>query len=198
MQFKAFEPGIEVSGTSIRAIVDAFRLFPAIALNVLVRQGIGRVGPERDVIIDTDRWYPQPAWLAAFQSVAAAGGADLLFETGRRIPLHVEFPKNMHDIVEAVGAIDVAYHMNHRKDGCVMYDSKKGSMLEGIGHYGCKGSINDRRIVSVCENPYPCDFDRGIIASVARQFEPRSVTKHEPDAPCRKRGDSSCTYVVTW
>ena len=41
MQFKAFEPGIDVYGSSLEAIVEAFKLFPSIALKRLASHGIG-------------------------------------------------------------------------------------------------------------------------------------------------------------
>ena len=57
MQFKPFEPGIEVFGASIDAIVDAFKLFPSIALKRLVNAGIGTMRG-KDVVVNRDSWYP--------------------------------------------------------------------------------------------------------------------------------------------
>ena len=51
MQFKPFEPDIEVYGASIDAIVEAFKLFPSIALKRLVSYGIGTL-KEKDVVIN--------------------------------------------------------------------------------------------------------------------------------------------------
>jgi len=53
-----------------------------------------------------------------------------------------------------------------------------------------------------CQNPYPCEFDRGIITAMARRFSPggsRQVcVEHDDEAPCRKQGAESCTYHVRW
>ncbi|MBU1151685.1 hypothetical protein KJ632_02545, partial [Patescibacteria group bacterium] len=54
----------------------------------------------------------------------------------------------------------------------------------------------------ICDNPYPCDFDKGIIESMARMFKPQkslqvSVT-HDNSEECRKKGHSECCYTVNW
>ena len=38
MQFKVFEPGVEVSGASLGAIVDGFRKYPTVAMKYLTKQ----------------------------------------------------------------------------------------------------------------------------------------------------------------
>jgi hypothetical protein len=198
MQFKAFAPGIEVSGRTVKAIVEAFRLFPSVALNLLVRHGIAHIGPDRQVVIDAERWYPQEKWLAAYEAVATSGGADLLFDTGRFIPRNAGFQMGGAAVHATLASIDVAYHQNHRKNGRLMYDAATRTMLEGIGHYRYEGAPSTSRIVMVCENPYPCDFDRGIITEIAVRSEPKAKVVHDAAAPCRKNGAESCTYVVSW
>jgi hypothetical protein len=53
----------------------------------------------------------------------------------------------------------------------------------------------------VCHNPYPSDFDQGIIYAVARKFAPKGdfpSVKLDETAPTRKKGGDSCTFLVTW
>ena len=54
----------------------------------------------------------------------------------------------------------------------------------------------------ICKNPYPCDFDKGIIKAVAKKFKPKDsvniIVEHDESAPCRKKGADSCTYLVSW
>ncbi|MCA9686920.1 MAG: hypothetical protein KC457_32440, partial [Myxococcales bacterium] len=57
--------------------------------------------------------------------------------------------------------------------------------------------LGEREILSVCHNPYPCEFDQGIVASMARRFEPRALLEHVGD-DCRRRGAESCSYLVRW
>jgi hypothetical protein len=197
MQFKAFEPGIEVYGASIDAIVDAFKLFPSIALKRLVNQGIGTM-KGKDVVVNRDSWYPQANWLSVFESIASEVGPRAIVQIGQHVPKHAPFPPSINDIHGAMASMDAAYHMNHRKGGKVMFDPATGQMLSGIGNYGYTPVPRERRIISVCENPYPCDFDRGIITALASRFERASRVSHDDSAPCRKNGADSCKYIIVW
>jgi hypothetical protein len=91
-----------------------------------------------------------------------------------------------------------AYHLNHGKHGRVMFDVESGTMLEGIGHYGYLPVAGENRIVSTCRNPYPCDFDLGILTAMAKRFAPDATVDHVEGETCRKSGADECTYVVTW
>jgi hypothetical protein len=197
MQFKAFEPDIEVYGASIDAIVDAFKLFPSIVLKRLLNYGIGTLRG-KDVVIDREAWYPLTNWLAAYESIAKEIGPRALVQIGQHIPKHAPFPPSINDIHGAMASMDAAYHMNHRKGGRVMFDPATGQMLSGIGNYGYAPVPRERRIISTCENPYPCDFDRGIITTLSQRFEKASRVTHDDGAPCRKNGADSCKYIIAW
>src|SRR5688500_6630490 len=116
MQFKPFEPGIEVFGASIDAIVDAFKLFPSIALKRLVNAGIGAMRGKDDVV-NRDSWYSQAAWLGVFENIACEVGPRALTQIGQHVPKHAPFPPSINDIQAAMASMDAAYHMNHRKGG---------------------------------------------------------------------------------
>ena len=133
--------------------------------------------------------------LRAFKRIAESVGESKLYAIGLRIPENAKFPPHIKTIDDAVASIDVAYHMNHRKAGKVMFDPATGAMLEGIGHYGYK-KLGPRSIESVSANPYPCSFDRGIITTMARRFEKGAAIVHDdtfalPDA--RSQNDSAPT-----
>ena len=196
MQFKAFEPGIENSGESVRAIVAGFNKFPSIALKYLVKYGFLEPNQKIDDL-DITLWYPEEAFLQAFEAITNEVGANSLYGVGRQIPETAIFPP-MEGVIMALDSIDIAYHMNHRKNGKVMFDPQTGTMLEGIGHFHNKPVANENRSVMVCETPYPCDFERGLISAIARKFEPGATTAHDPNAPCRKNGADTCTYVIWW
>lgn len=198
MQFKPFEEGIEVSGENIGATLDGFKNYPSVAMKHLVKHGIVKSKPGEVPEIDRNIWYPLKEWLAAYEGIANEVGFNSLYSIGRTVPENAVFPPQIKDVNAAIASIDVAYHMNHRKNGAVMFDPATGMMLEGIGHYGYEPILGENRIVCVCENPYPCDFDRGIIAAMASRFEPGARTVHDSEAPCRKKGADSCTYIVWW
>jgi hypothetical protein len=128
MQFKPFEPGIEVFGASIGAIVDAFKLFPSVALKKLVSYGIGTLKGS-EVVIDRDAWYSLDKWLAAYESIATTVGNRALQQIGQHIPKHAPFPPTINDIHSAMASMNAAYHMNHRKNGKVMFDPATGIRL---------------------------------------------------------------------
>jgi hypothetical protein len=197
MQFKPLEPGVEVFGASVDAIVAAFKLFPSVALKRLVHHGVGSM-KGTEVVIEREAWYPLEGWLAAYQNIAEQVGPRAVFQIGQHIPKHAVFPPTVNDITSGVASIDVAYHMNHRKNGRVMFDPQTGQKLKGIGNYGFAPVAGERRIVSVCDNPYPCDFDRGILTAMAARFERQSRVSHDDKGPCRKNGADSCTYTVSW
>ena len=190
---------IEINGAMLEAHVKAFRLFPKQSLPFLVRQGIGVMGPRGEIAIDYDRWYPIAGWLQAFEAIANAIGPTKIFDIGEQVPRHAMLPPDVKDIHGSIRAVDIGYHMNHRKNGQLMFDGASGRMLEGIGHYGYASKASEpRRIVSVCENPYPCTFDRGILTAFARRFESKARVEHDDGLPCRANHGKSCTYHITW
>lgn len=192
-QFKAITPNAEVNGETVYSVVDGMGYFREKALAFLRQNGIDNPTP--------GKWYPQQSWLNAFKCIADSTGSYTLFNIGKKIPENAQFPPEINTIDKALGAIDVAYHMNHRIGADVLFNPSNGTMKEGIGHYGWE-IISDRKIKMVCDNPYPCEFDKGIIEAMAYKFKPSDtrIIKifHDDDKPCRNHGGDSCTYYITW
>lgn len=178
-QFKAMADGVEVNGETVLAIVDGMGRFNRRAAQVLASHGIEDPQP--------GQWYSQQRWLDAFQFIAEEAGPATLFRIGLKIPEHARFPPEIDSVEKALRSIDVAYHMNHRggEIGCYRF--------EPIGE-------NSARMI--CENPYPCDFDCGIIEGIARKYasgRPSDVfVRHDDSGCCRKQGDDRCVYEVSW
>jgi hypothetical protein len=198
MQFKALEPGIEVGGASLQAFVDGLSKYPSVAMKYLTQFGLvkgdaGNVGQ-----IDPDGWYSQDVWLAAYEAIAKEVGFNALYAIGAAIVEVTLLPKEVADIRAALMSLDIVYHLHHRKNGQILFKPDTGEALPGIGNYECQVLANEKCIVMVCDNPYPCDFDRGLITGLASRFQPQSSTRHDNDGPCRKKGAESCTYVVRW
>ena len=146
-----------------------------------------------------NEWYDQQAWLNAFKAISEKVGSLTLRKIGNSIPDSADWPPNVIDIPSALAAIDVAYHLNHRIHGKCLMDLTTGVMTEGIGHYTYT-AVDDHHGAVVCKNPYPCDFDLGIIESAAARFRPvgSSLKIVHAAGICRKRGHSSCTYEASW
>src|SRR3954454_19642277 len=115
MQFKVFEPGIQVSGTSLGAIVEGFRKYPTVAVKYLTRHGLLKSAAGKASDIDVNGWYSLDDWLPAYEGIANEIGVNSLFGIGKSIPENAVFPPHVKDIHSALGSIDIAYHMNHRK-----------------------------------------------------------------------------------
>jgi hypothetical protein len=198
MQFVPFEEGIEVNGQTVWAIVSGLKTFSVLASTYLLQEGIGTPDQDGIALVDPKAWYPQRAWLKAFEKISAHLGDSVLFEIGRVIPRTALFPPSAKNIHTAIQSIDIAYHLNHRKQGQPMFDPATGAMTEGIGHYGYQRVEGQSKIISVCENPYPCAFDQGILTAMAERFEPSARLVNDETRPCRKQGANNCTYIITW
>lgn len=192
-QFVAFNSEVDVNGETVLAIVDGMGSFKERAFSILKESGIDKPKP--------GAWYRQQFWLDAFKKISDAIGAYTLFNIGKKIPENANFPPEIDNIEKALSGIDIAYHMNHSIGKEAMFNPANGVMKEGIGHYGYEKK-DDRTVIMMCNNPYPCDFDRGIIESMANKFKPQGVSmiivSHDDTKPCRKKGADSCTYIVKW
>jgi hypothetical protein len=176
--FTAMTPGAEVNGQTVLAVVAGMGVFKTQAATILKDNGIADPQP--------DRWYSQQAWLNAFKVISDKLGPNTLFQIGKKIPENAAFPPEINTIEAALASIDVAYHMNNRGGK--------------IGNYAYK-STGPRGGKMVCDNPFPCDFDRGIVTAMATRFAPAgSVPKvlHDDACPCRRTGGNSCTYLISW
>ncbi len=198
MQFVPFEEGIEVNGQTVLSVVDGLREFASLASGYLLDEGIGKPGPSGLAEVEPRGWYSQRAWLRCFEQIHKQLGDGVLTQIGMAIPRNAVFPEGVRELHGAIQSIDVAYHLNHRKQGRPMFDPESGKKVEGIGHYGYEPVPGQRRIISVCETPYPCAFDLGILTAMAQRFEPGARVTHADSKPCRKLRGSHCTYVITW
>lgn len=189
--------GFEVRGDSIGAVLDGFRQYPIVAIKHLVKCGLVSEGATSPSELLRDTWYSLERWLSAHHGIAQEIGYSSLYTIGKQIPANAPFPDAKGDVVSALKSINIAYHLNHRKDGEVMYNSESGRLIDGIGSYRCENS-GPREIFCTCDNPYPCDLDLGLIEAIATRVEPLAATEHHPERGCRKQGAKACTYVVSW
>ena len=198
MQFKVFEPDIEVWGVMLHWAVAGFRILPETGMRYLARHGLVTPGPDGKLRIDTNVWYPLETWLGCYEAITREVGANVMLDIGRSLGAKGAVPPHIKGLEQAMLWLDPAYHEYHKKRGELMYDVATGRMLEGIGHYHAHCVPGAQKIIMHCENPYSCDFDHGVLVGYSNRFNSRSRVEHDASAPCRKLGSNSCTYVITW
>jgi hypothetical protein len=177
-QFKAFAQGVEVNGETVLSVVDGLGTFKRQAYSILEANGIKDPQP--------GQWYPQQKWLDSFKAIAEKLGSSTLYVIGSKIPSNAKFPPEIDSIEKALAAIDIAYHMNHRGGDIGVYKFAQ---------------TGPRSATIECRNPYPCDFDSGIIESMAKRFKPAGAfirIEHDKSKDCRGKGAESCTYAISW
>ncbi len=179
--YQALDPNVEVLGQSFLATFDAISDWPG--MRDLLQRIYARYGLSS---IELHEWYPQQMVLDVFRDISITLGTGTLYKIGKQIPQSAAFPPQIATIEDAMRSIDVAYQMNHRGGK--------------IGRYAVS-EVLPQEITLLCENPYPCDFDQGIITALAREFSPPGTKislRHARGTPCRKQGHAACTFVVRW
>jgi hypothetical protein len=173
-KMKGFMAGVQVNGQTIHSFLKASSSHRDTIVRILAENQIADPKP--------GLWYSQQAWLNAFRAIAEEIGPDALYAIGRKIPDSADWPDDIDTLEKALASIDIAYHMNH-----------KGG---AIGHYFFEKKAEGAGIM-VCNEPYPCDFDRGIIEAVASKFSTKFQLTHQ-DETCRKTGAACCAYQLSW
>jgi hypothetical protein len=174
----AFDPDAQVIG---QAILGAIRCPQGDEiLPILKAHGLDNVEPAE--------WYPHQVWLDFLRDVAQQGGQNA---TSNLVAIGMGVAETAPEAVEsftletALLSMNVTYQMSHRGEA--------GGFVVTV--------VDERHIQIVDYSPYPDDFTYGFLYALARRFRPsgaRFAVIHDDAAPCRKKGDDSCTYHVTW
>ena len=192
-EFKSFEPGIEVSGIVILALIEAMGDYKDRGYEILDNHGLSN--------IEQTGWYSLQDWLDAFKTIYEHIGPVTLKMIGVKLAQMQKQEPGVDSIEQAFEIMNVMYHLMHRKDGKIMYNEKTGKMEEGIGGYKVE-RIGDRSMKIICNNPYPDVFEQGGLESLACRYKPKDslIIKvvHADNAECKRKGGDSCTYIVSW
>lgn len=190
-QFVAINKEVEVSKAIVLSTINSMEQGKENRIEILERNGINL----------ENEWINLQNWLNAFKVFANSLGDMNLFLIGKAVTSNAVFPP-IKDLEEALRSINIAYHMNHRLNGRVMFDKLTGKIIDGIGEFKLTEFDSKRRSATmVCNNPYPSKFDEGIIIQVVRNFKPKgSFEKIKLDITkeTRIRGGNSCTYLISW
>jgi len=178
-EYKFFTSGCEVVGESILSLVNSIATGKDTRLQILKKHGI---------VPEPGKWYPQQPFLNAFKEIATSIGSHTIFMIGKAIPEKVQFPP-IDSLKKALQVIDQAYKMNQRGG-----DSGEYKLSEF--------DEKNKTAVMVCRNPYPSEFDRGIITAIVRKFKPAGSFKSDvildTTKETRSKGAESCTFKIFW
>jgi hypothetical protein len=178
-QFTALSANIEAKGAGLIAMIEGMGSFKSKAIQILSENGISNLTAEQ--------WYPQQSWLNALRTIAETVGVNTLYSIGMKVPDLAVFPPGIDSIEKALSSLDAAYRLNHRGGK--------------IGYYRYE-KTGEKSALMICDNPYPCAFDRGIITALAKKFKPADSlmvqVTHDDSALCRVKGGDSCTYIIVW
>ncbi|MEM7181846.1 MAG: hypothetical protein AAF518_13095 [Spirochaetota bacterium] len=188
---------VEVNGQDILSFMDALTHFKMIGAQILQNEKIGTLVNGEYQIIPTE-WYPLTDKIKILEQVKTRVGPKTLVNVGKKIPENAVFPPEIDSIHKAIAAINVAYHMNHRKAGKLMYDMATQQITDGIGYYGYEAVSGENKIISVCENPNLSEYDEGIVTAMAKKFQPFAQVTLDSSKPTRRNGDDNCTFLITW
>jgi hypothetical protein len=170
---------VEVYGRSVQALVNAMEFLKLRAKRVLASHGIEALEPEQ--------WYPMRSVLGSFEDILEQVGPHTTRAIGHALPQNAIFPPQIDSFESALLSLDQAYRMNHRGSG-------------DIGSYRVVPGVN-RTATMWCDNPYPCEFDQGIMEALYDRFPPKGSLRlrieHDP-AGCRAKGSHACTYHLKW
>jgi hypothetical protein len=182
VSYEAFDGDVEVHGRTILAVVDDALARFSETYRRTARDALAANGIEEP---SDEEWYPQQAWLNTFEALAAELEPHILDRLGEQIPDVAPWPSDPSTVEEGLRSIDDAYRRNHRGGD--------------IGRYEVD-PVDDRTATVTCLNPYPCEFDRGLIRSVAQRYAPVEsfVFVEERGETCRRDGDDACVYTVSW
>jgi len=175
-QYTASSSLVEINGKTIHSILDA------IDDKFTAEYILKKFGFEN---LEADKWYNQQAFLNAFKEISKYLGDGTLFKIGYAIPNNAQFPTNIKNVHEALYSIDIAYHLNHRNGEIGFYKYKK---------------LGEKYGKMICSNPYPDNFDRGIIMSIIKKYSNKTTGRVIIDQSklTRSRGGQLTTFIISW
>ena len=169
-----------VNGAVLKSFLAAFGPYVKRGEQVLIKKfGISELkGGETD-------FYPLTLFLNAMDEFQKQMGRDFMRKIGREIYSNAVFPPDIDTMAKGMAMVNQAYYMNH--------ETTPGE----IGGYNWTLS-SDNSGVMVCDNPYPCSFDFGIMEGLAMQLAPEAKIVHDDEKECRHKGGNTCSYTVEW
>jgi hypothetical protein len=170
----------KVMGGVLGAFLEAFGPYRKRGEQVLYKSfGVEEIGfSEKD-------WYHLGKFLDSMAEFQKQFGLEFMRKMGQGVFANAVFPPGIDSLEKGMAMINEAYYMNH------------DTSPEEIGSYKWEQQ-SDNKGIMVCDNPYPCAFDHGIIEVISSTFAPEAKVTHDDSKPCRHKDGDSCTYIIEW
>lgn len=187
---------VETSGESMLGFVEGMGVFKQTALKYLSDYGISH--PQKG------KWYPLEPLISLFNKISNEGGINTLRIIGASVIKNAKWPEDIDSLGKALNSVDKAYHINHRRNGRELFDTKNGKIIEGfIGHdIVISPKKNENKALYICGSFYPCEFDFGMASAFVNKFKPKGCNHYakirHDIGECRSRGGETCTYIIEW
>jgi hypothetical protein len=180
--YKAFSDNVEVIGRKVLAVVNSHPTFKDLGLEILAKHGLSEVDPAK--------WYKQQNWLNVFSDIKQKFGSSTIFNIGKSaVTPRKEGEIAKYTLKESLDNLDEFYKKCHRGGDVGYYKLLKFDAFEKIA-------------IMECKNPYPDDFDRGMLTATARSYKPIDSlmidVKLDTSKPNRLAGALVSTYIITW
>ncbi len=179
-QFESFDDNVEVNDTSVLGFVNAIDFGKDLRESILLEHGVD---------VGETEWHDQQAYLDALREIHEKVGEKTMYMIGKAILENAVLAPNVDGLKSGLESLDVGYKMNHR-----------GGDLGHIKLVEFDDSANQARME--CKNPYPSEFDRGLITTMLHRMTPnptyKAQVKLDVTEPNRKAGADQCYYDLTW
>jgi len=161
-------------------------------MDILSKYGLARPRP--------GKWYSQQLWLNAIKEISDRFLPSTLCAIGLEFAAKARVSPEIGSLESALVMMDEIYRMNNNTKGTAVAKPCRGVPNGSHGHY-CYSRKNCDEAAMLCQNPNPCEFDRGFIEGIAKRFGPARGSVHivhDDEAECRKTGAESCTYKILY
>ncbi|ATB33795.1 hypothetical protein [Melittangium boletus] len=173
---------VEVLSLNVHSLLGAFNLQEGEVQRILASHGV-MMEPG-----DVRSWFPLEAIIRSLEEIRVRIGTQTLRAIGHQVPRNTVLPPHIESFVTILPLLNDTYRMNHRGEGDI-----------GGYHYQ---PLEKNSAWLRCDNPYPCEFDQGLLEAFHARFPPKSNAfrlriEHGPEG-CRATGAEACAYLLKW
>ncbi len=175
-EYVAFDPANESDRSGIIAVIES-----------LGHEEIDHLITKYD--IGDKQWFSQQIELDILKALSENNSFLDMVSIGMKIPDVADFPPasaevSVHEVLEGVRD---AYESAVRGPNTGSYEYTK---------------LGDRKGRMVCNNPYPSDFDYGLIYRIVQKYRPDDsehvLVVRDESVQNRRTGGDTCIYDISW